>query len=135
MCFMPLIEKTPTDKLARGIKRGGSRSRDVCGLKTRRLAIVPTQSSPLGTESRGGAVMKILIVDDHPLMREGIRTCLRDFDSTIDSIEAGDLQEAVRAATGQGAIDLVLLDLALPGTAGVATLLSFRNSVDPCPPV
>jgi len=79
--------------------------------------------------------MKILIVDDHPLMREGIRTCLRDFDSTIDSIEAGDLQEAVRAATGQGAIDLVLLDLALPGTAGVATLLSFRNSVDPCPPV
>ena len=78
--------------------------------------------------------MKILIVDDHPVMRGGIRTCLREFDNTIETVEAGDLQEAIRA-TKEQAPDLVLLDLLLPSISGVETLTRFRESVDPCPPV
>jgi DNA-binding NarL/FixJ family response regulator len=79
--------------------------------------------------------VRVLIVDDHPVMRSGIRVCLRDLDATIDFVEAADLQEAVRA-TGTGAsIDLVLFDLALPGTAGVESLRAYRDAVDPCPPV
>jgi DNA-binding NarL/FixJ family response regulator len=76
--------------------------------------------------------MKILIVDDHPVMREGIRLCLRDLDSTIDFVEAADLEEAVRAANSSGPFDLVLFDLALPGTSGVQSLIAFRDAVDSC---
>ena len=79
--------------------------------------------------------MKILIVDDHPVMREGIRLCLRDLDSTIDFVEAADLEGAVRAANSSGPFDLVLLDLALPGTSGVHSLIAFRDAVDSCPAI
>jgi DNA-binding NarL/FixJ family response regulator len=79
--------------------------------------------------------MRILIVDDHPVMRSGIRVCLRDLDSTIDFVEAADLQEAVHAIKADASIDLVLFDLTLPGVSGVESLIAFREAVDPCPPV
>ncbi len=78
--------------------------------------------------------MRILIVDDHPVMRGGIRACLHDLDVTIGFVEAADLQEAVREAKAEAA-DLVLFDLALPGVSGIEALTAFRASVDPCPPV
>jgi DNA-binding NarL/FixJ family response regulator len=78
--------------------------------------------------------MQILIVDDHPVMRGGIRACLHDLDVTIGFVEAADLQEAVRAAKAE-AVDLVLFDLALPGVSDIEALTAFRASVDPCPPV
>jgi len=79
--------------------------------------------------------MRILIVDDHPVMRGGIRMALQGFDTATETIEAADLEEAVQAAKGQGPFDLVLLDLKLPAVSGVETLLAFRKAVDPCPPV
>ena len=79
--------------------------------------------------------MKVLIVDDHPVMRSGIRVCLENFDGTIGFVEAADLGEAVQAAKADPALDLVLFDLALPGGSGVGSLLAFREAVDPCPPV
>jgi DNA-binding NarL/FixJ family response regulator len=79
--------------------------------------------------------MRILIVDDHPVMRGGIRASLRNLDDTIDFVEAADLRESVQAATASGPIDLVLLDLALPGLSSIEALKAFRESVDPCPPV
>jgi DNA-binding NarL/FixJ family response regulator len=79
--------------------------------------------------------MRVLIVDDHPVMRSGIRVCLRDLDSTIDFVEAADLQEAVHAIKADASIDLVLFDLTLPGVSGVESLIAFRDAVDPSPPV
>ena len=79
--------------------------------------------------------MRILIVDDHPVMRAGVRSCLNGLDPAIDFVEAADLQDAVRAAKSGDPIDLVLLDLALPDRSSVQTLTAFRESVDPCPPV
>jgi DNA-binding NarL/FixJ family response regulator len=79
--------------------------------------------------------MRILVVDDHPVMRGGIRMSLHGFDTATETIEAADLEEAVQAAKGQGPFDLVLLDLKLPTVSGVETLLAFRKAVDPCPPV
>jgi DNA-binding NarL/FixJ family response regulator len=78
--------------------------------------------------------VKILIVDDHPVMRAGLRSCLSDLDPAADFVEAADLREAVRAAKADP-VDLVLLDLALPDRSSVQTLLAFRESVEPCPPV
>ena len=68
-------------------------------------------------------------------MRGGLRACLRDFDSAIDIVEAGTLQDAVRAASEAPPLDVVLLDLLMPGLAGIQALVRFRESVDPCPPV
>ena len=79
--------------------------------------------------------MRILIVDDHPVMRGGIKMSLQGFDAATATVEAADLEEAVKAAKGQGPFDLVLLDLKLPAVSGVETLLAFRKGVDPCPPV
>lgn len=79
--------------------------------------------------------MRILIVDDHPVMRSGIRMCLQGLDTATETTDAADLDEAVSAASTQGPFDLVLLDLLLPGVSGVETLVAFRNAVDPCPPV
>ena len=79
--------------------------------------------------------MKILVVDDHPVMRGGIRACLADFDSTTELVEAANLQDALRAAAAPPPIDVVLLDLSMPGFAGIQALVEFRASVDPCPPV
>jgi DNA-binding NarL/FixJ family response regulator len=79
--------------------------------------------------------MRILIVDDHPIMRGGVRVCLHDFDPTIDVVEAATLQDGMRIAKQPAPIDVVLLDLYMPGFTGIAALVTFRESIDPCPPV
>lgn len=79
--------------------------------------------------------MRILIVDDHPIMRGGVRACLHDFDPAIDIVEAAGLQDAVRIAQSAPPTDVVLLDLLMPGFSGIETLVTFRESVDPCPSV
>jgi DNA-binding NarL/FixJ family response regulator len=79
--------------------------------------------------------MRILIVDDHPVMREGIRASLCNLDATLDFVEAADLPEAVQAAKTKPPVDLVLFDLALPGVSGIEALRKFRESLDACPPV
>lgn len=79
--------------------------------------------------------MKILIVDDHPVMRSGVRTSLRELDASLEFIEAADLAEAVQGAKANAPVDLVLFDLMLPGVSNIEALSRFRESLDPCPPV
>src|SRR5262245_56124997 len=79
--------------------------------------------------------MRVLIVDDHPVMRSGLRVCLGDLDPSIEFLEAADLGEAAQAANRDAAIELVLFDLALPSVSGVGSLIAFRDAVDHCPPV
>lgn len=65
---------------------------------------------------------KVFIVDDHPLVRSGVRTELGDAVQVVG--EAGDVEEAVRAltATADGDVDVVLLDVHMPGGGGVEIL-------------
>ena len=79
--------------------------------------------------------MRILVVDDHPVMRSGIRACLRDLDPTLEFLEAADLDEAVQGAQAGAPVDLVLFDLMLPGVSGIDALRRFRALLDPCPAV
>ena len=64
---------------------------------------------------------KILLVDDHPLVREGIATLIRATPDLKISAEVGCAAEALAAIEAEQP-DLVLLDISLPGTSGVELL-------------
>jgi len=65
---------------------------------------------------------KVFIVDDHPLVRSGVRTELGDAVEVVG--EAGDVQGAIDAlmTLPESAVDVVLLDVHMPGGGGVEIL-------------
>jgi DNA-binding NarL/FixJ family response regulator len=62
--------------------------------------------------------MKILHADDHPLFREGIRFFLKLLDAQVTALEAGSLQATVDKLALEWPVDLLLLDLEMPGMNG-----------------
>jgi DNA-binding NarL/FixJ family response regulator len=66
-------------------------------------------------------MISVLIVDDHPVVRQGLRALLEVQDDIVVVGEAGDGRAAVSLATSLSP-DIVLLDLKLPGMDGVAVL-------------
>lgn len=78
--------------------------------------------------------MKILIADDHALFREGLRHVLDDLAHPLIVLEAADCQQAMQHAMQHPDLDLVLLDLHMPGEDGF-TALAFFVSRFPATPV
>ena len=71
-------------------------------------------------------MIRVLIADDHAVVRQGLRTYL-DLQEDIDVVaEAGDGEEAVHAAERHGP-DVVLLDLVMPRLDGVGALRVLRE--------
>jgi DNA-binding NarL/FixJ family response regulator len=66
-------------------------------------------------------MISVLIVDDHPVVRQGLRALLEVQDDIVVVGEAGDGRAAVSLATSLSP-DIVLLDLKLPGMDGIAVL-------------
>ena len=73
--------------------------------------------------------MKVLVVDDHPLIREALRNVLAELDAKCELLESADSAGALRIAAARPDIDLVLLDLNLPDSEGFTTL----EAVAPAP--
>ncbi|HET9077160.1 MAG TPA: response regulator transcription factor, partial [Acidimicrobiales bacterium] len=77
--------------------------------------------------------VRVLIADDHPVVREGLRGMLAGEPDLEVVGEAADGDEAVRVAA-RARPDVVLMDLRMPGTDGVeATRL--MSELDPAPAV
>jgi DNA-binding NarL/FixJ family response regulator len=79
--------------------------------------------------------MKILLVDDHLLFRDGLKLILNKLDVRSVTLEAGSLEEAVQAAGQHSDIHLVLFDLGLPGRHGMDALSEFRCRFESLPVV
>ena len=70
--------------------------------------------------------IRVMIVDDHPVVRRGLRAFLETQPGMVVVGEAGDGREAMRElATGEP--DLVLLDLHLPDTPGSELIPEMRR--------
>ncbi len=72
--------------------------------------------------------MKILVVDDHALVREGLRQVLKGLDEHVDVFEAPTCTRAFELAAQQPDLDLVLLDYHLPDMNGLAALAIFGKN-------
>jgi DNA-binding NarL/FixJ family response regulator len=71
--------------------------------------------------------MKILVIDDHPLIQEALRHVLAALDPTLEFIQAQDASEAHAVLSREPDADLILLDLALPGCDGFELLAELRR--------
>lgn len=72
--------------------------------------------------------MRVLLVDDHTLFREGIALLLRPLVQPLETWEAGSCEEAVDVIEQRGAADLVLIDLGLPGASGLEGVRQLREA-------
>lgn len=71
--------------------------------------------------------MKILVVDDHQLIREALRGVLKEVKRDAILLEASSAAQAAQVMAGQPDINLVLLDLSLPDANGLAVLEELRR--------
>ena len=71
-------------------------------------------------------MIRILLVDDHPVVRHGIRTILTERLKGAVVGEAGDAESALRQVA-DGAWDLVIADISLPGTSGLDRIKELRQ--------
>jgi DNA-binding NarL/FixJ family response regulator len=79
--------------------------------------------------------MKILLVDDHALFRDGMHYVLRKLDEQVEILDAGNFPDALNAARDNPDLDLVLLDLHLPGSEGAPSVKLFHTSYPNVPVV
>lgn len=79
--------------------------------------------------------MRVLICDDHALFRAGLRLVLSDLEPAAELIEATEGAEALRMAAANDDLDLVLLDLHMPGMDGWAGLRRLRRAFPSLPVV
>ena len=71
--------------------------------------------------------MRVLIVDDHPLIQEAVGNVLRRLDARMEVDFASDCESGLGMAASGVEPDLVLLDLSLPGLSGIAALKIWRT--------
>ena len=71
--------------------------------------------------------MKILHADDHPMFREGVRFFLKLLDTQVVVLEASNIQGALDKLALEGPVDLVVLDLQMPGTSELDGFFSLHR--------
>lgn len=79
--------------------------------------------------------LKLLVVDDHALTREGMRLSLLKLQDSVCVLEAGNAEEAHAVVRQNPDLDLVFLDLELPGASGMSLLEELRRDLNGVPVV
>lgn len=69
--------------------------------------------------------MKLLIVDDHAILREGLAAMLRQVGPDTEVLLASESAEGLRMAEMHEDLDAVFLDLEMPGSGGMSAIPEF----------
>ncbi len=70
---------------------------------------------------------KIIIADDHPLCRGALHQTIKNLYPTTTVLEASTLEHLIEQISLGANIDLILLDLSMPGVRGFSGLLYMRS--------
>jgi len=71
--------------------------------------------------------MKILIADDHPIVRNGIKDILQDISASFSIDEAEDANEVVQKVIAND-YDVIILDISMPGGGGLNALKQIKQA-------
>src|SRR4051812_22692976 len=99
-----------------------------CDSNHRRTARRCVQSGGSGLVDARSTLVRLLLVDDHRLFRQGLARLLRDHPTLEVVGEAATADEAVEKARNLRP-EMVLLDVNLPGRDGIAALREIRSLV------
>ncbi len=69
--------------------------------------------------------MKLLVIDDHPVLREGLSALLKQAGPQTAVVQASSVTEGRDAASQHADIDVILLDLMMPGVNGFDAIAEF----------
>jgi DNA-binding NarL/FixJ family response regulator len=69
---------------------------------------------------------RFVIADDHPLFRGALKQALAGMAESTEILEAGDFDVTKTLVTENEDLDLVLLDLTMPGASGLSGLIALR---------
>ena len=78
---------------------------------------------------------RLVIADDHPLFRGALREAVSGLFERIDIAEAGSFDEVAKLLDAGSDVDLILLDLSMPGVRGFSGLMYLRAQYPSVPVV
>ena len=70
--------------------------------------------------------MKVLVADDHQMVRVALKVALEPLGPGVAFLEAANAEEAIAAATAHDDIDLVIIDVNMPGMGGAEGVKRLR---------
>jgi DNA-binding NarL/FixJ family response regulator len=70
--------------------------------------------------------IRLIIADDHPLFRGALREAVSGLFQDLDIAEAGSFEELAKLLERGADVDLILLDLTMPGVRGFSGLMYLR---------
>lgn len=89
---------------------------------------------PPATEM-ASSIKRVLIADDHQLVRDGLRSVLAVIFDAAEFFEAASVDEALAILERVPDMDLVMLDVRMPGATGISGLQALRERVPGLPVV
>ena len=78
--------------------------------------------------------LKILLADDHDLIRQGIKLVLNNYSHDLEIIECNNFSDALNVVNQNLDLDLIILDLFMPDISGTHSIKLIRNNA-PCIPI
>jgi DNA-binding NarL/FixJ family response regulator len=88
--------------------------------------VPPDEGNATQAEGFEGSKIRILIADDHPIVRDGLKKLLALEDDLVVVAEAGDGREVIERAQ-ETSPDVILLDLRMPNLDGLAALQTLQQ--------
>ncbi|RKR06639.1 LuxR family two component transcriptional regulator [Kushneria sinocarnis] len=76
---------------------------------------------------------KFIVADDHPLFRAALTQSLRQVAANAEIVEADTMEATLDAVTRHPDVDLILLDLRMPGAHGFSGLIQLRGQMPDIP--